>query len=79
MIRLAGRYTLARMMERDDFRTRFASNQPISLHELLYPLAQAYDSIALEADVELGGHDQIFNLLVGRDLMKEEGWNRRSC
>jgi len=73
MIRLAGRYTLARMMERDDFRTRFASNQPISLHELLYPLAQAYDSIALEADVELGGHDQIFNLLVGRDLMKEEG------
>ena len=72
MIRLAGRYTLARMMERDDFRTRFASNQPISLHELLYPLAQGYDSIALEADVELGGHDQIFNLLVGRDLMKEE-------
>ena len=73
IIRLAGRYTLARMMERDDFRTRFASNQPISLHELLYPLAQGYDSIALEADVELGGHDQIFNLLVGRDLMKEEG------
>ncbi|MEJ2084138.1 MAG: tyrosine--tRNA ligase [Acidobacteriota bacterium] len=73
MIRLAGRYTLARMMEREDFRSRFESNQPISLHELLYPLAQAYDSIALEADVELGGHDQIFNLLVGRDLMKEEG------
>ncbi|MEO8502705.1 MAG: tyrosine--tRNA ligase [Acidobacteriota bacterium] len=73
MIRLAGRYTLARMMERDDFRTRFASGQPIHLHELLYPLAQGYDSIALGADVELGGHDQIFNLLVGRDLMKEEG------
>lgn len=73
MIRLAGRYTLARMMERDDFRTRFDSNQPISLHELLYPLLQAYDSIALRADVELGGHDQIFNLLVGRALMKEEG------
>ncbi|HKI86603.1 MAG TPA: tyrosine--tRNA ligase, partial [Thermoanaerobaculia bacterium] len=73
LIRLAGRYTLARMMEREDFRTRFAANQPISLHELLYPLAQAYDSIALEADVELGGHDQIFNLLVGRDLMKEDG------
>ena len=73
MIRLAGRYTLARMMERDDFRARFANNQPISLHELLYPLAQGYDSVALEADVELGGHDQIFNLLVGRDLMKEEG------
>jgi len=73
MVRLAGRYTLARMLERDDFRTRFAENQPIHLHELLYPLAQGYDSIALEADVELGGHDQIFNLLVGRHLMKEEG------
>jgi tyrosyl-tRNA synthetase len=73
LIRLAGRYTLARMMEREDFRSRFESNQPISLHELLYPLVQAYDSIALQADVELGGHDQIFNLLVGRDLMKEEG------
>ncbi|MDY7092604.1 MAG: tyrosine--tRNA ligase [Acidobacteriota bacterium] len=73
MIRLAGRYTLARMMEREDFRTRFHDNQPIHLHELLYPLVQGYDSIALEADVELGGHDQIFNLLVGRTLMKEEG------
>ena len=73
IVRLAGRYTLARMMEREDFRTRWDTNQPISLHELIYPLAQAYDSIALEADVELGGHDQIFNLLVGRDLMKEEG------
>jgi tyrosyl-tRNA synthetase len=61
------------MMERDDFRSRFAENQPISLHELLYPLVQGYDSIALKADVELGGHDQIFNLLVGRDLMKEDG------
>jgi tyrosyl-tRNA synthetase len=73
MIRLAGRYTLARMMEREDFRTRYETGQPIHLHELLYPLAQGYDSIALEADVELGGQDQIFNLLVGRDLMKEEG------
>ena len=73
MVRLAGRYTLARMMERDDFRTRFQTHQPIYLHELLYPLAQGYDSVALRADVELGGHDQIFNLLVGRDLMKEEG------
>ena len=73
VIQLAGRYTLARMLERDDFRTRLDSNQPISLHELLYPLLQGYDSIALEADVELGGHDQIFNLLVGRDLMKERG------
>ena len=73
LVRLAGRYTLARMMEREDFRTRFQENRPIHLHELLYPLAQGYDSIALKADVELGGHDQIFNLLVGRDLMKEDG------
>lgn len=72
IVRLAGRYTLARIMEREDFRTRFAQGQPIHLHELLYPLAQGYDSVALKADVELGGHDQIFNLLVGRDLMKEE-------
>ena len=73
LVRLAGKYTLARMMERDDFRTRYENNQTISLHELIYPLVQAYDSIALEADVELGGHDQIFNLLVGRTLMKEHG------
>ncbi len=73
LIRLAGRYTLARMMEREDFKTRFQENRPIHLHELLYPLAQGYDSVFLKADVELGGHDQIFNLLVGRDLMKEEG------
>jgi tyrosyl-tRNA synthetase len=73
MIRLAGRYTLARMLEREDFKIRFQENRPIYLHELLYPLAQGYDSIALKADVELGGHDQIFNLLVGRDLMREEG------
>jgi len=72
LIRLAGRYTLARMMERDDFRKRWDTNQPISLHELLYPLVQGYDSVAMKADVELGGHDQIFNLLVARDLMKEE-------
>jgi tyrosyl-tRNA synthetase len=73
MVRLAGSYTLARILEREDFRTRFEEHRPISLHELLYPLVQGYDSIALEADVELGGHDQIFNLLVGRDLMKERG------
>jgi tyrosyl-tRNA synthetase len=60
------------MMEREDFKVRFQTGQPISLHELLYPLAQGYDSVALRADVELGGHDQIFNLLVGRDLMREE-------
>jgi tyrosyl-tRNA synthetase len=73
MVRLAGKYTLARMMERDDFRTRWQENQPIHMHELFYPLAQGYDSVALEADAELGGHDQIFNLLVGRHLMKEYG------
>ncbi len=73
IIKLAGRYTLARMMERDDFKKRFRENQAISIHELLYPLLQGYDSIALEADVELGGSDQLVNLLVGRNLMKEEG------
>lgn len=73
MIRLAGSFTLARMLERDDFRKRLAANEPISIHELLYPLAQGYDSIALEADVELGGHDQLLNLLVGRQLMKDRG------
>jgi tyrosyl-tRNA synthetase len=71
MIKLAAKYTLARMLERDDFRKRFDSHQPISIHELLYPLAQAYDSVALNADVELGGTDQLFNLLVGRNLMRE--------
>jgi tyrosyl-tRNA synthetase len=73
IVRLAGRYTLARMMEHEDFRTRYAEGKPIHLHELLYPLAQGYDSIALTPDVELGGHDQIFNLLIGRDLMRDEG------
>ena len=73
MIRLAGSYTLARMLEREDFRTRLATHQPISIHELLYPLAQGYDSIALGADVEMGGTDQLFNLLVGRNIMKERG------
>ncbi len=73
VIRMAGKYTLARMMERDDFKKRWAENQSISIHELLYPLAQAYDSVALECDVELGGTDQLFNLLVGRQLMREYG------
>ena len=72
-IRLCARYTLARMLERDDFAKRIASNQPISIHELLYPLAQAYDSVFLEADFELGGTDQKFNLLVGRDIQREFG------
>jgi tyrosyl-tRNA synthetase len=73
MVRLAAKYTLARILERDDFRKRFQSNQPIAIHELLYPLAQAYDSVALKCDVEMGGTDQLFNLLVGRDLMREYG------
>ena len=73
MITLASRYTVARMLERDDFKKRFSANQPISVHEFLYPLAQGYDSVALEADVELGGTDQKFNLLVGRELQKQVG------
>jgi tyrosyl-tRNA synthetase len=70
-IRLAAKVTVAQMLERDDFRTRYENQQPIALHEFLYPLAQAYDSVALEVDVELGGTDQLFNLLVGRHLMRE--------
>lgn len=73
VIRLAGKYTLARMMERDDFKKRWLEHASISLHELLYPLAQAYDSVHLECDVELGGTDQLFNLMVGRELMREYG------
>jgi tyrosyl-tRNA synthetase len=73
MVRLAAKYTLARILERDDFRKRFAAQQPIAVHELLYPLAQGYDSVALKCDVEMGGTDQLFNLLVGRDLMREYG------
>lgn len=73
MVRLAAKYTLARILERDDFRKRFDSRQPIAIHELLYPLAQGYDSVALKCDVEMGGTDQLFNLLVGRDLMREYG------
>lgn len=72
-IRLAGKYTVARMLERDDFKKRYHAQQPIHVHEFLYPLAQAYDSVALKADVELGGTDQLFNLLVGRDIMREYG------
>lgn len=72
-IKLASKVTLARILERDDFSKRWNSNQPIGLHELLYPLAQAYDSIFLKADVELGGRDQLFNLIMGRNLMKDYG------
>lgn len=70
MIRLAGQYTVARMLERDDFSKRFAAGQPIAIHEFLYPLVQGYDSVALRADVELGGTDQKFNLLMGRMLQQ---------
>jgi tyrosyl-tRNA synthetase len=73
MVRLAAKYTLARILERDDFRKRYEARQPIAMHELLYPLAQGYDSVALQCDVEMGGTDQLFNLLVGRDLMREYG------
>ena len=73
MIRLAARYTVARLLERDDFAKRFKSGQPIAVHELLYPLMQGYDSVAMKADVELGGTDQKFNLLVGRELQKDYG------
>ncbi len=71
MIRLASRYTLARLLERDDFAKRYAEQAPIAMHELLYPLMQGYDSVALEADLELGGSDQRFNLLVGRELQRQ--------
>ncbi len=73
MVRLCSRYTVARILERDDFSKRYADGIPISVHELLYPLAQAYDSVALECDVEMGGTDQKFNLLVGREIQKDYG------
>jgi len=73
MVRMCAHYTIARMLEREDFRNRYQNNLPISVHEFLYPLVQGYDSVALRADVEVGGSDQIFNLLVGRDLQKAYG------
>jgi tyrosyl-tRNA synthetase len=73
MIKLAAQYTLARLLERDDFNKRFKGNQPINVHELLYPLAQGYDSVAMRADIELGGTDQKFNLVVGRELQRAYG------
>ena len=73
LIRLAARYTVARILERDDFSKRYRNGEPIAIHEFLYPLMQGYDSVALEADVELGGTDQKFNLLVGRELQKQYG------
>jgi len=73
LVRLASRYTVARMLERDDFQKRYSSQRPIAIHEFLYPLVQGYDSVALRADVELGGTDQRFNLLVGRQLQEDFG------
>jgi len=73
IIKLASRYTVARILERDDFSKRYRSNQPIAIHEFLYPLMQGYDSVAMKSDVELGGTDQKFNLLVGRELQKQNG------
>jgi len=73
MIRLASQLTVARMLEREDFRTRFDNGKPISIHEFMYPLIQGYDSVAMEADVELGGTDQLFNVLMGRDLQRSRG------
>jgi tyrosyl-tRNA synthetase len=73
MIQLAAKQTVARMLERDDFHKRYTGNQPIAIHEFLYPLVQGYDSVALKSDVELGGTDQKFNLLVGRELQKQAG------
>ncbi len=79
VIRLASHYTVARMLERDDFEKRYRSNEPISIHEFLYPLAQGMDSVHLKNDIELGGTDQKFNLLVGRDLQREHGIEPQVC
>src|SRR5712672_1617589 len=79
MIRLCAHYRLARMLEREDFRSRLAGNLPIAIHELLYPLLQAYDSVALEADVELGATEQKFNLLMGREIQREYGQESQVC
>ena len=73
IIKLSSKYTVARIMERDDFKNRFENNLPLSMHELLYPLMQGYDSVAINADIEIGGTDQTFNLLVGRELQKDYG------
>ncbi len=78
MIKLAASQTVARMLERDDFKKRYTSGQPIAIHEFLYPLVQGWDSVALNADVELGGTDQRFNLLMGRELQKEQGQTQQA-
>ncbi len=79
MLGLLGKFTVARILERDDFQKRYSTNQPIALHEFLYPVMQAYDSVVIEADVELGGSDQLFNLLAGRELMEKSGMEPQIC
>ena len=79
ILRLTSQFTVARILERDDFHNRYASGQPISVHEFLYPIMQAYDSVAIKADVELGGTDQLFNLLAGRELMEKSGMEPQVC
>lgn len=79
LLSLASNFTVARILERDDFHNRYASGQPISLHEFLYPLMQAYDSVVIGSDVELGGTDQLFNLLAGRELMEKKGMEPQVC
>ena len=78
LVRLTSKVTVARILEREDFATRLAAHQPISMHELLYPLAQAYDSVCIAADIEMGGQDQMFNILAGRDLQEKEGMDAQA-
>lgn len=79
LLKLTANFTVARILERDDFRNRYTNNLPLSLHELLYPCMQAYDSVVIEADIELGGSDQLFNLLAGRELMEKMGMEPQVC
>jgi len=79
LLGLAGKFTVARILERDDFHNRYTTNQPIAVHEFLYPIMQAYDSVVIKADVELGGSDQLFNLLAGRELMEKMGMEPQVC
>ena len=79
LLSLASKFTVARILERDDFHNRYTNNQPISVHEFLYPIMQAYDSVTIKADVELGGSDQLFNLLAGRELMEKMGMEPQVC
>lgn len=79
ILKIASKFTVARILERDDFSSRYKKEQPISLHEFLYPLMQAYDSVMVEADMEIGGNDQLFNLLAGRELMEKSGMEPQAC